>query len=191
MSRFKSHLYTQEQIVFVTTTCATSKAMTEPCSPGITEPNTGCRIFPEWYAYGRYYKRWGFMSTKGITDMLYIPHKFSNHYLKRRLPLDCLWRKDLSKFILRRRMGHIMIDTLASTSAFGGMKSSPFLKGLASIPDMTLPALFSSSEIRKTGWSMNIRMSLGRTDGALMWTSAFLEGIRYTQGTRPSISQSL
>ena len=37
---------------------------------------------PEWYLYGRYYKRFGYMSTKGITDMLYIPSRFSNHYLK-------------------------------------------------------------------------------------------------------------
>lgn len=41
---------------------------------------------PEWYLYGRYYKRFGYMSTKGITDMLYIPSRFSNHYLKD----DCL-----------------------------------------------------------------------------------------------------
>lgn len=37
---------------------------------------------PEWYLYGRYYKRFGYMSTKGITDMVYIPSRFSNHYLK-------------------------------------------------------------------------------------------------------------
>ena len=41
---------------------------------------------PEWYLYGRFYKRFGYMSTKGITDMLYIPNRFSNHYLKD----DCL-----------------------------------------------------------------------------------------------------
>lgn len=37
---------------------------------------------PEWYLYGRYYKRFGYMSAKGITDLLYIPNRFSNHYLK-------------------------------------------------------------------------------------------------------------
>ena len=41
---------------------------------------------PEWYLYGRYYKRFGYMSTKDITDMVYIPSRFSNHYLKD----DCL-----------------------------------------------------------------------------------------------------
>ena len=37
---------------------------------------------PEWYLFGRYYKRFGYMSAKGITDMVYIPNRFSNHYLK-------------------------------------------------------------------------------------------------------------
>ena len=41
---------------------------------------------PEWYLFGRYYKRFGYMSTKGISDMVYIPSRFSNHYLKD----DCL-----------------------------------------------------------------------------------------------------
>ena len=27
---------------------------------------------PEWYVFGRYYKLWGFLSTKGITDLRYI-----------------------------------------------------------------------------------------------------------------------
>lgn len=42
---------------------------------------------PEWYVYGRYYKCWGYMSTKGIKDMLYVPNKFTNHFLKD----DCLY----------------------------------------------------------------------------------------------------
>lgn len=37
---------------------------------------------PEWYVFGRYYKLWGYMSTKGITDMRYVPNKTVNHFLK-------------------------------------------------------------------------------------------------------------
>lgn len=37
---------------------------------------------PEYYLYGRYYKRWGYMSAKGITDLMYIPNHFTNHFLK-------------------------------------------------------------------------------------------------------------
>jgi len=28
---------------------------------------------PEWFLYGRYYKRFGYMSAKGIVDMVYVP----------------------------------------------------------------------------------------------------------------------
>lgn len=37
---------------------------------------------PEWFVYGRYYKRFGYMSTKGIIDLVYIPSALSNHFLK-------------------------------------------------------------------------------------------------------------
>ena len=36
----------------------------------------------EWYVRGRYYKRLGYLSAKGIADMVYIPSMFSNHFLK-------------------------------------------------------------------------------------------------------------
>lgn len=41
---------------------------------------------PEWYVYERFYGGWGWMSAKGITDLVYRPSRFSNHFLKD----DCL-----------------------------------------------------------------------------------------------------
>lgn len=41
---------------------------------------------PPSFVYGRFYGCYGYMDTRGITDMLYHPSKFSNHYLKD----DCL-----------------------------------------------------------------------------------------------------
>lgn len=37
---------------------------------------------PEWYVYGRYYKRWGYISSKGIVNIKYEPNMWTNHYLK-------------------------------------------------------------------------------------------------------------
>ena len=37
---------------------------------------------PEWYLYGRFYKQWGYMSTKGIVDMVYRPNSHVNHFLR-------------------------------------------------------------------------------------------------------------
>lgn len=37
---------------------------------------------PEWFVYGRFYKRFGYLSAKGITDMIYVPNTWVNHFLK-------------------------------------------------------------------------------------------------------------
>ena len=37
---------------------------------------------PDWYLYGRFYKQWGYLSTKGIVDMVYRPNSHVNHFLK-------------------------------------------------------------------------------------------------------------
>lgn len=37
---------------------------------------------PEWFVYGRFYKRFGYLSTKGIKAMRYVPNWHSNHFLK-------------------------------------------------------------------------------------------------------------
>ena len=42
---------------------------------------------PERYLYGRYCKRWGDMSAKGITDLVYRPNRSSSYYWED----DCLF----------------------------------------------------------------------------------------------------
>lgn len=37
---------------------------------------------PEWYIYGRFYKRFGYLSAKGVVDLYYIPNKTFNHFLR-------------------------------------------------------------------------------------------------------------
>ena len=37
---------------------------------------------PEWFVYGRYYKRFGYLSTKGIKALKYVPNMHTNHFLK-------------------------------------------------------------------------------------------------------------
>lgn len=41
---------------------------------------------PESFIYGRYYKRWGYIDTANVKDILYVPNKTTNHFLKD----DCL-----------------------------------------------------------------------------------------------------
>lgn len=37
---------------------------------------------PEWFVYGRYYKRFGYLSSKGIKALKYVPNMHTNHFLK-------------------------------------------------------------------------------------------------------------
>lgn len=37
---------------------------------------------PEWFVYGRFYKRFGYLSTKGIKALRYVPNWHTNHFLK-------------------------------------------------------------------------------------------------------------
>ena len=85
--RFKNNLYTKEILVI---------RNHRPCyitgeGGTLYSGHHRTKILPEdlpaWYVYGRYYKCWGYLSTKGISDLRYVPSRFSNHFLKD----DCLY----------------------------------------------------------------------------------------------------
>jgi len=85
-NRFKNNLYTIEDIKYID---GHHKYITNNDGTLFSGPyrtKIKPEDLPEWYMYGRYHKRFGYMSTKGITDLVYIPSRFSNHFLKD----DCL-----------------------------------------------------------------------------------------------------
>lgn len=81
-NRFKRRLYTIQDIKFVDghLRYVTNEDGTLFAGPYRTKIKP--EDLPEWYLRGRYYKRFGYMSTKGITHLMYFPNRFSNHYLK-------------------------------------------------------------------------------------------------------------
>lgn len=84
--RFKQKYYSIEKIVFQ----PHIHYETDPNGYLFADRTWKTKIKPEdlppWFVYGRFYKCFGYMTTKGITDMVYIPSRFSNHFLKD----DCL-----------------------------------------------------------------------------------------------------
>lgn len=84
--RFKSALYTVEDMKTIDGYLRYVRNDDGTLFSGSYRTKIKPQDLPEWYLYGRYYKRFGYMSTKRITDMVYIPSRFSNHYLKD----DCL-----------------------------------------------------------------------------------------------------
>jgi hypothetical protein len=87
MNRFKNNLYTKEIVVFKDHQHSYLESVDGTLFSSHRKTKIIAQDLPDWYVYGRYYKCWGYMSTKGITDMLYVPSKHSNHYLKD----DCLY----------------------------------------------------------------------------------------------------
>lgn len=87
MRRFPSRLYTTEKIRFGPDGIYYERDPNGFLYSGGTYPTKIRRgDLPEWYIHGRYYKNFGYLSAKGITDMVYVPSLWSNHYLKD----DCL-----------------------------------------------------------------------------------------------------
>ena len=37
---------------------------------------------PEWYIRGQYYRQFGYLSTKGIVDLVYVPLMDPHHFLR-------------------------------------------------------------------------------------------------------------
>ena len=86
MSRFKNNLYTIERRVWKNHEVCVIQNEDFTLFSGHHRTKIVEEDLPEWYVFGRYYKMWGFLSTKGITDLLYIPNLWVNHFLKD----DCL-----------------------------------------------------------------------------------------------------
>ncbi len=82
VNRFKRRLYWEEKTVFIKGEAYRHTNRDGTLFSGNYHTKIIPPMLPEWYAYGRYYKRWGYLSVKGITDMKYIPSYFTNHFLK-------------------------------------------------------------------------------------------------------------
>lgn len=82
VDRFKARLYLEEKIVFVKGEARKHTKRDGTLFSGNYPTKIIPPMLPEWYARGRYYKRWGYLSVKGITDLKYIPNRFTNHFLK-------------------------------------------------------------------------------------------------------------
>lgn len=82
MNRFKRNLYSVEAIVFRNRHHRYITSDDGTLFYGQYRTKILPQDLPEWYVYGRYYKRFGYLSTKGITDLLYVPCKVTNHFLK-------------------------------------------------------------------------------------------------------------
>ena len=73
MKRIKRHIYYVEQLKKVDGAVKYVTNEDGSLFSGVYKTKIFPEDLPEWYKQDRYYKRWGYMSTQGIVDMVYIP----------------------------------------------------------------------------------------------------------------------
>ena len=73
MKRIRRHIYYIEQIKKVDGENKYVTSEDGSLFSGVYKTKIFPRDLPEWYKQDRYYQRWGYMSTQGIVDMIYIP----------------------------------------------------------------------------------------------------------------------
>ena len=142
-NRFKNTLYTIEDIKYIDGQHSYVRNDDGTLFSGPYRTKIKPEDLPEWYLYGRYYKRFGYMSAKGITDMVYIPSRYSNHYLKD----DCLLisyggkitekenppsfsKLDLYEGWDERVWGSEIVTILCGARKFSGYDITPFIEQL-------------------------------------------------------------
>lgn len=138
MSRFKSNLYTVERRVWKNHELHLIRNEDFTLFSGHHKTKIVEQDLPEWYVFGRYYKMWGFLSTKGITDLRYIPNLWINHFLRD----DCLLISyggkieehpdsiDFEKYsgVDERVWGNEILDVLKGAEKFSGYDIAPIVE---------------------------------------------------------------
>ena len=138
MSRFKRNFYSVERFVWENHKMYCISSEDGTLFAGSRKTKIYEEDLPEWYVFGRYYKKWGFFSTKGITDLVYIPNLWINHFLRD----DCLLvayggkiepnpdPSDFEKYIGidERVWGNEILDVLKGAEKFSGYDISDLVE---------------------------------------------------------------
>lgn len=138
--RFKNNLYTIQDIKRVDGRMQYVQNKDGTLFSGPYKTKIKPEDLPEWYLHGRYYKRWGYMSTKGITDMVYLPNLMFNHFLKD----DCLliayggkivedrpeerYRLDRYSGYDKQVWGNEIITILCGARKYSGIDIKPYIE---------------------------------------------------------------
>ena len=81
VSRFKNTLYQSQRIVNRNHRLMRIKNEDGTLFSGCYKTKILAEDLPEWYIEGQFYKCHGYLSVKGITDLIYLLNMFMNHFL--------------------------------------------------------------------------------------------------------------
>ncbi len=81
-SRFIKNVYSIEKIAKVNSQIQYIKSKDGTLFSGWHKTKIMPSDLPEWYVFGKYYNCHGYMSTKSIKDMIYVPNLYNDNFLK-------------------------------------------------------------------------------------------------------------
>ena len=82
MSKFKRNLYCKEKFIYEDGMHKLIESSDGTLFSGQRRTKIYEYELPEWYLRGTFYRREGYLSVKGITDLLYVPNMHINHFLR-------------------------------------------------------------------------------------------------------------
>jgi len=174
-NRFKNTLYTIQDIKRVDGRMQYVQNEDGTLFSGPYKTKIKSEDLPEWYLHGRYYKRWGYMSTKGITDMVYVPNLMFNHFLKD----DCLliayggkivedkpeerYRLERYSGYDKRVWGNEIITILCGARKYSGIDIKPYIEEIRKKKEWLQQA--HPEEFAPERWDIDIDLLfIGRPD---------------------------
>ncbi len=148
MNRFKSNFYSIEKVVFrhghhQYIQDEQGYLYSQAIHPTKIKPED----LPPWYIYGRYYKRFGYLSAKGVKDMVYRPSRFSNHYLKD----DCLMVSYHGPITPHESEGVLLDHYTGWDERIWGGDMLAFIKGARDYSDYDITSLVEQLQ-QKADW---------------------------------------
>lgn len=78
----KQNFYSLEKYVYKNNAWHLIKNNEYLYSNGIYPTKLTAEDLPNWFLYGRFYKTFGYISTKNVVDLVYNPNLIFNHFLK-------------------------------------------------------------------------------------------------------------
>lgn len=82
MSKFKRNLYCKEKFVYEDGMHKLIESSDGTLFSGQRRTKIYEYELPEWYLRGTFYRKEGYLSVRGITDLLYVPNMHINHFLR-------------------------------------------------------------------------------------------------------------
>lgn len=161
-SRFKRQLYTIQEIKRIDGRLQYMENEDGTLFAGPYKTKNKPTDLSEWYIYGRFYKRFGYLSTKGISDLLYLPNKVFNHFLRDDMLLvsyggkivdpspDAPLRGKIDRLIGYDKIiwGMEIVDVLRGARQYSNMDIEPFINEIKQKKDWlvaTYPEEFGPS----------------------------------------------